>query len=195
MSTSLKLGNDLMKVPKLEVAGSNWVIYKDRFSWAIDARGLLEHIDGSAEEPRKPSVTTKAVHSDSETGKRAGSDLVVVEEKLTEEDEKKMEEWKEELRVWKRGEAVVKQQIAATIPDSLFMKIWTKGTAHEVWEALMKDFQNKSQMVSVDLRRQLQQHAAPTKVTSSHTLILYALCVRTFLRWDIALRRTTSMLL
>jgi hypothetical protein len=43
----MKLGNDLMKVPKLDIASSNWVIYKTRFSWAIDARGLLEHINGS----------------------------------------------------------------------------------------------------------------------------------------------------
>ena len=33
-------------------------------------------------------------------------------EKLTEEDEKKLEDWKGKLRVWKLGEAVVKQQIA-----------------------------------------------------------------------------------
>jgi len=34
-----------------------------------------------------------------------------------------MKEWKKELKLWKQGEAIVKQQIAATIPDSLFMKI------------------------------------------------------------------------
>ena len=37
------------------------------------------------------------------------------------------------------------------------MKIWDKGTAPEIWQVLTKDFQNKSQMVSMDLRRQLQQ--------------------------------------
>ena len=40
--------------------------------------------------------------------------------------------------------AVIKQQIAATIPNSLFMKIWDKCTALEIWEALQGDFQNKS---------------------------------------------------
>jgi len=43
----MKLGDDLMKVPQLNVAGTNWVVYKDRFCWAIDAQGLLEHVDGS----------------------------------------------------------------------------------------------------------------------------------------------------
>ena len=118
MSISMKLGDDLMRVPKLDVAGSNWVIYKTRFLWAIDARGLLEHTDGSIGEPTKPSISKeKAGEGGPEGGKGASA------EKLTEADEKKLEEWKDKLRVWKQGEAVVKQQIAATIPDSLFMKI------------------------------------------------------------------------
>lgn len=36
-----------MKVPMLDIAGLNWVIYKDRFLWSVDARGLLDHVDGS----------------------------------------------------------------------------------------------------------------------------------------------------
>jgi hypothetical protein len=32
-------------------------------------------------------------------------------------------EWKKETKLWKQGEAIVKQQITGTIPDSLFMKI------------------------------------------------------------------------
>ena len=162
MSTSAKLGDDLMKVPKLDVAGSNWVIYKTRFLWAIDARGLLDHIDVSAWEPSRPSIT-KAAKGGSEKGASEGVSGEEGVEELTEEDEKKLEDWKEKLRVWKLGEAVVKQQIAATIPDSLFMKIQGKGTANQIWEALTKDFQNKSRMVSVDLRRRLQQQRCADK--------------------------------
>jgi len=51
MSKFSKLGDDLMRVPKLEAGGANWVIYKDRFLWSIDAHDLLEHVDGSGEEP------------------------------------------------------------------------------------------------------------------------------------------------
>ena len=36
LSTS-KLGEDFMKIPRLDIAGTNWVIYKDCFLWAIDA--------------------------------------------------------------------------------------------------------------------------------------------------------------
>ena len=37
------------------------------------------------------------------------------------------------------------------------MKVRGQGTAKGIWEALSKDFQNKSLMVSVDLRRRLQE--------------------------------------
>ncbi len=148
-----KLGNDLMKVPKLEAGGVNWVVYKDRFIWSIDVSGLLEHVDGSEREPVclvKPRMVPKkdAVGNDTHE---------MVQAVYTREEERELKEWKVELKEWKQGEAVVKQQIAATIPNSLFMKIWNKGTVLEIWEALQGDFQNKSRMVSVDLRQCLQQ--------------------------------------
>jgi hypothetical protein len=36
--SSTKIGDKVLRIPKLDVAGSNWVIYKDRFTWSIDAR-------------------------------------------------------------------------------------------------------------------------------------------------------------
>ncbi|KAJ7721363.1 hypothetical protein B0H16DRAFT_1335375 [Mycena metata] len=53
-TTSTKLGDDFLRIPKLEVTGTNWVIYKDRFTWAVDARGLAEHIEPNAEAPVDP---------------------------------------------------------------------------------------------------------------------------------------------
>ena len=48
-------------------------------------------------------------------------------------DQKELEkEWKKEVKEWKQGEAVMKQQIASSIMDSLFMKIRAKGTAHDI---------------------------------------------------------------
>jgi len=145
MSSSFsKLGDDLMKVPKLDVGGANWVIYKDRFLWSVDARGLLEHVDGSEAEPECPVKPTDKAP-------------------LSKEEDKEVKEWKKELKLWKQGEAIVKQQIATTIPDSLFMKIRGKTTALEIWNTLKKEFQNKSKMVSVDLRRRLQQERCADK--------------------------------
>jgi hypothetical protein len=154
-----KLGDDLMKVPRLEAGGANWVVYRDRFLWSVDARGLLEHVDGSEKEPVCPVKPRMVPRKDSE-GKETRD---LVHAPYTQEEERSIKEWKAELKAWKRGEAVVKQQIAATIPDSLFMKIRDKGTAVEIWEALQNDFQNKSRMVAVDLRRRLQQEHCTEK--------------------------------
>ena len=109
-----KLGDDLMKVPKLDASGTNWVIYKDRFLWAVDARGLLHHINGSEEEPQKPSGTQrKVVGEDS----RSESIIEVPADKTL------LVDWQDKMKMWRQGKAVVKQQIAATISNSLFMKV------------------------------------------------------------------------
>ena len=134
--STTKLGDEFLRVPKLDVAGINWVVYKDRFLWSLDARGLLDHLEGTEVEPTDP-IDAKI---------RADAKPLDEAQKLVDT------EWKKAVKEWRQGEAVVKQQIAGTIPDSLFMKIRAKGTAREIWDGLGDDFQKKSRMVSVDLR-------------------------------------------
>lgn len=57
MSTSnTKLGDDFLRIPKLADDGENWVTYKDRLQWSVDARGLLGHLDGTEKKPVDPSM-------------------------------------------------------------------------------------------------------------------------------------------
>ncbi|EIW51464.1 uncharacterized protein TRAVEDRAFT_137374, partial [Trametes versicolor FP-101664 SS1] len=49
--SSVKLGEDYVRVPKLEVGGANWVLYKERLAWAADVKGVLGHLDGTSKEP------------------------------------------------------------------------------------------------------------------------------------------------
>jgi hypothetical protein len=142
MSASTKLGDEFLRIPKLDVSGTNWVIFKDRFIWALDARGILDHIDGTGTEPSDPI-------SSEERGKEGF--------KTTAEHVKLEIEWKKDVREWRQGEAVAKQQIASSIPDSLFMKVRAKGTAYDIWTELGKHFEKRSRMVSIDLRRRLQE--------------------------------------
>ena len=107
-STTTKLGDDFLRIPKLEVTGTNWVIYKDRFIWAVDARGLAEHLDRLAAAPVDPLLAIRST----------GVAVAWTAQQMALETE-----WKKELKVWQQGEAIVKQQIAGMIPDSLFMKI------------------------------------------------------------------------
>ena len=134
MSVSTKLGDEFLRIPKLEVSGTNWVIYKERFTWALDTRGIVDHIDGSGSEPVDPVP---------EAARKA--------DKLSEEQAKLDSEWKKLTKEWKTGEAVAKQQIASSIPDSLFLKIRHHGTAALIWKALEDHFQKRSQMVAIDL--------------------------------------------
>ena len=144
MSTSTRIGDDFLRIPKLDVAGTNWVIYKDRFMWSVDARGLVEHVDGTGAKPKAPKDRAKP-------------------EEPTKTELEAEETWKKELKIWKQDEAIVKQQIAGTIPDSLFMKIRNHTTAFDIWDALTKEFQVKSRMVSVDLRRRLGEEKCGEK--------------------------------
>ncbi|KAG6912993.1 hypothetical protein DXG01_010521, partial [Tephrocybe rancida] len=92
--SSTKLGDDFLRIPKLDVSGTNWVIYKDRLMWSIDARRLLEHINGTAEAPPDP-ISNRGPN-------------IVLNEAETALDV----QWKKDLKAWKQGEAIVKQQIA-----------------------------------------------------------------------------------
>jgi hypothetical protein len=94
MTTTSKLGNDFRHIPKLNVSGSNWVLFKEKFFWELDARGLLEQVNGKDGEPvdlvPKTSQDTN---------------------KLSDAENELDKEWKKELKDQKRGEAIAKQQI------------------------------------------------------------------------------------
>ena len=155
MSVSTKLGDEFLRIPKLDVSGSNWVIFKDRFTWALDARGILDHIDGSGTQPVRTIVPEPEDKSDPLTEEEVG--------KIAEKQAISDDEWKKEVKEWKQGEAIAKQQIASSIPDSLFMKVRAKGAAYEIWTELEKHFEKRSCMVSIDLRRRLQELKCPDK--------------------------------
>lgn len=78
-------------------------------------------------------------------------------------------------RFWKSEQAVIKQGIASVIPDSLFLKVKGEKTAKGMWEKVKAEYEKKSKMVPVDLRRKLQDKrcaeggdvkAHPTKLQS-----------------------------
>jgi transposase InsO family protein len=156
MTSTSKLGDEFLRIPKLDVSGSNWVLYKERFFWALDARAILDHVDGTGTEPVDPVPKASRDAIILSVAEKASDPTKAVKE-LSAAEKEKEKEWKKELKEWKQNEAVAKQQIASSIPDSLFMKIRTKGSAYEIWKELENHFQNRSRMVSVDLRRRIQE--------------------------------------
>jgi len=142
MSTSTKLGDDFLHVPKLAADGENWVTYKDRLQWSIDARGLLGHLDGTEKKPVDPSTLMGR-----------GASWVP----STADEMKEIVVYNSTNKEWRMGEAVVKQQIASTIPDTLFIQIKGLATAKEIFTYLANMFKQRSRIVSVELLRKLQE--------------------------------------
>jgi len=67
---------EFFKVPKLLADGSNWVTYKDRLRWALNARGVLNHIDKVVIEPEVLVATELSPIDDSAAGDPSGGTKV-----------------------------------------------------------------------------------------------------------------------
>ena len=122
--------SDIFKVPKLLADGSNWITYKDRLWWALDARGLSDHLDDNTSEPQPPTVTTESSTTTTNSEQRG---YII------------------HLEKWRIDEATIKQCIASTVLDSIFNRIKSKKRAKKVWDAVGEIFEGRSLMVVIDL--------------------------------------------
>ena len=139
---------EFFKVPKLSADSSNWVTFKDRFRWAIDARGMLDQLENVVDEPTEPTVseeTSKSAPADSQGGNTH-----------VQSDELQYRNFLIRRSQWCTAEATIKQCIASTVPDSVFNQIKTKKSAKGIWDALAAIFQEWSLMVAIDLRQKMQ---------------------------------------
>ncbi|KAJ7608627.1 hypothetical protein DFH06DRAFT_1111157, partial [Mycena polygramma] len=128
--STAKLGDYFLRIPKCEADGTNYSVYKNRFKYAADAAGLGEHLNESY-------VTPVAPTSMSSPPSQAELDAKVNYEKA--------------LKQYKSGEAIVKQAIACTIPDAMFLRFMKAKSAAELWKNVAGEFEKKSKMVTVDL--------------------------------------------
>ena len=127
-----------LQVPTLSVDGSNWLYYKARVEWAVGSKGLTGHLSGLVAKPKDPAH-----------GKYPSWKPTAAEQKL-------MIEYPEKLKPWIKDDGYVKQVIAASLSESLFLHVQKEETAKGVWDALMNLFQNCSRVVAIDLHRKLQ---------------------------------------
>ena len=114
-------------------------MYKDRLTLSVMARGLSGHLDGTTTRPSDPAV--RDVQFDT----------------LTKDEQAAVTKFGTDLGEWMQKEAIVTQQIASTIPDSLYLKIKGKKSVKEAWDLLKDDFEKRSRMFTIDLRRRLQE--------------------------------------
>ena len=106
-----KIGNNFLRVPRLPADGKGFVVWKERLELSVRARGLYGHLDGTAIRPVEPLN---------------GKDLVG--SALSQEEVSGRER---EMNRYLQEQAIVFQQIASTIPASLYLKIKGKPTVKE----------------------------------------------------------------
>jgi hypothetical protein len=134
---------EFYKVPKLLADSSNWVTYKDRLRWALSACGVLNHIDQVVAEPEVLIATELSAAEESPADTSRVTDLVARSSELQHDK-------------WRSNEAIVKQSIASSVPDSVFNRVKMKNTAKDVWDAVAQIFEGCSLMVAINLRQKLQ---------------------------------------
>ena len=138
MSIDIKLGNDYLRVPRLPADGKGFVVWKEHLELSIRARGLYGHLDGTVAKPNDPPT-------------RPDNSV------LTQEEVSMSKNYAKKLATYIQEEAIVFQQIASTIPDSLYLKIKGKLTVKEAWDALKADFEKWSRMITIELCRRLHE--------------------------------------
>jgi hypothetical protein len=102
---------------------------------------LYGHLDGTVTKPVPPTPADPG-------SKEATA--------LTKEQVSAIENYPKEMSQHLQEQAIVFQQITSTIPDSLYLKIKGKPTVKEAWDALKADFEKRSRMITVELRKRLQ---------------------------------------
>ncbi|KAG1734690.1 uncharacterized protein EDB91DRAFT_1056821 [Suillus paluster] len=147
-SSSTKLGDDFLRIPKLIADRENWMTYKDRLSWSVDARGLLGHLEGTEKKPVDPLMLSG----------RGASWIPTTPDEIRE-----LSVYRTAMKEWCMGEAILTQQIAGTIPDSLFIQVKNLVTAGEIFMYLPNPFEKCSQVMSVKLLQKLQDQKCPEK--------------------------------
>lgn len=145
-SSNTKLGEDFLHVPKLAADRENWTTYKDRLSWSVDACGFLGHLEGTEKKPIDPSTLSGR-----------GASWVLA----TPEEVREIMAYNVTLKEWCMGQAITKQQIASTIPDSLCIQVKGLDTVGEIFKHLSNLFEKRSWIVSVELLRKLQELKCP----------------------------------
>jgi len=111
---------EFFKVPKLLANGSNWVTYKDRLRWVLNARGVLNHLDKVVPEP-EVLVTMELSPADDDSTAADPSGGTKVPPKDFDASMTELVARSSEMRhnKWCANEATVKQCIASSVPDSV----------------------------------------------------------------------------
>jgi hypothetical protein len=161
-NNNTKLGEYFVRLPKCNENGTNYIMYRDRFKFAAAAAGLEDHLDLLKMQPSMPvppqpaQAPVEAAADDNQDGEATQPAPQLTDEQRREYGNA-LRGYAKAMDDWKSGEAIVKQGIAQSIPDSLFLKVKDEETAAKMWAKVRDEFEKKSRMMVVDLRRKMQE--------------------------------------
>ncbi len=157
MSTSTKLIEFFARVPQCKGDGTNWTFYCNCFVFAAKAAQLDDYLVETAAPLSVPVPADPANPTKEETNSINCHPGVV--------------------QLWKANKAIVKQALASTIPNLLFLKVKGKLLAGKMWKRVKEEFEKRSKMMTVDLCKKLQKKRCPENSNvKAHLLKLKALC-------------------
>src|SRR5882724_11063723 len=131
--------------------GSNWVTFKTRFLYAMGSLDVEGHFDGSEKTPTQPTLSSPD------------------EKRWTTADKELNETYLAATRRWQCNEKVAHAQLAQVVSDSLLIHIQHATTVAYMWQTMVTEFDEKGQMIQVDLhRKMMEKQAADSNNIQAH---------------------------
>src|SRR5882724_9719985 len=126
-------------IPKLAPDGSNWVMFKTCFLFAMAGHDIGGHFNRSETTPLAPTYSTPD------------------KAKWTTMDRDKNQAYLLLVRKWRHDEHVACTQLAQVVSDSLLIKIQRAGAVANMWDIITTEFNRKGRMVQVDLHQRMME--------------------------------------
>ena len=138
-------------IPKLDASGMNWVIFAIRFQDAVEAKGFWGHFDGTKTRPAAAAPVAAPVEGEE-------APVVAVAEPPLIADALALAQ-----KQWDKDELSAKSLLTQKIPDSTLMRIHTKKTVRERWEAIVTEYTEKGAYAQTDLRKEFLKSKCPSR--------------------------------
>ncbi|PBK64763.1 hypothetical protein ARMSODRAFT_892434, partial [Armillaria solidipes] len=134
MSTITANFTVLSNVPKLDVSGTNWLIFHYRFEIAVESKGVWGHFNGSEPSPPGPQQGDDAATAAAATA---------------------------EVTEWKKKEKEARHYLVQKLEDSTLTELLCHATVERMWNALTEKFTALSTHIIADMQARFDNMKCP----------------------------------
>ncbi|KIL60213.1 hypothetical protein M378DRAFT_39448, partial [Amanita muscaria Koide BX008] len=117
-----------VSLDKLDVSGSNWIMFQRRFKIAVKQKQIWEFFDGTC---TKPTLTGN--------GKATPAEIRA---------------YNKRIRAWQYHEDLAMYLLSQKLPDSIMSKYMRKETVADMWTAIENEFTEKSMLMQSQLHQE-----------------------------------------